>query len=196
MTLLWAAYASATKWDYSSRAKEQDLKNRLKQKGLSIRYYFIPARRMLLLNALSGGIFFFYWSFQQWRAVCSGYKNAAGVPLKYSPFLRTLFIFISFYQLTAVINHTCLYMRKKPAMGPFVWGTLLWGGLAAACTPFLGVYWRTAGGVLFLLAPYALQRRINSLAKELPPSRLKMPEIAAVLAGWTAWGALAAVKFF
>ena len=132
MALLWAAYASATKWDYSSRAKEQDLRNRLKQKGLSIRYYFLPARRMLLLNVLSGGIFFFYWSFQQWRAVCSGYKNAANTPLKYPPVLRTLFIFISFYQLTAIINRTCLYMHQKPAMRPFVWGTLLWAGAAAA----------------------------------------------------------------
>lgn len=196
MALLWAAYASAARWDYSTRAKEQELKNRLKQKGLSIRYYFIPARRMLLLNALSGGIFFLYWSFQQWRAVRAGYKNAAGTPLKYPPFLRTLFIFISFYQLTALVNRTCLYMHKKPAMRPFVWGTLLWGGLAAACIPFLSLYWRIAGGVVFLLAPYALQRRINTLPKELPPSRLKMPELAAVLAGWVLWGAFAAVKFF
>lgn len=187
--ILYAAYAlSVKKWDYDSEAKREETKKRLKSAGLSVRYYFIPAGRLFVLNALSGGVFFFYWSYKQWQAVKSGYKNSAGTPLKYWPLTRAVWGFVSFYQLAAIVNRTCVYMRKKPALPAAFWGTVLCGAVAALCVPFLGPGWHLAGAAGYLLAPYAVQRRINSLPKELPPSRVKAAEILWTALGWLLWG--------
>lgn len=185
LALLYVFYILiAGKWDYASQAKNAELKEQLKEQGLSVRYYFIPAGRLLLFNILSGGLFLFYWIYKQWQAVLSGYKNSAGTPLKYGPVLRTLFAFISFYQLNAITNRTCLYMHKRPTLSHWFWGTALWAGLAAAWTPVLPPEWRILGGVLFIIAPSVLQRRINALPKELPPFRLKLAEILWLIVCW------------
>lgn len=191
--ILYAAYAmSLKKWDYTSVQKREEQKLRLKRKGLSVRYYFIPAGRLLVFNVLSGGVFFFYWSYKQWQAVKSGYKNEAGVPLKFAPAARALLSFISFYQLAAIVGRTCAYMRKKTPFPAIFWGTALWGGLAGAFLPLLPLPWRVLCAALYLLAPCALQMRINSLPKEPPPSRVKTSEILWALAGWLVWGGFAA----
>lgn len=188
LAVFYAAYAlSLKKWDYDSAAKREEAKLRLKRAGLSVRYYFIPANRLLVLNALSGGFFFWYWSYKQWQAVTAGYKNAAGGALKYGPLARAVFSFISFYQLTAVVNRTCAYMRKRPALPAVFWGSALAGGFTAACLPCLSPWWRAAGAALYIAAPYALQKRINALPKEPPPSRLKTNEILWVGLGWLVW---------
>lgn len=188
IAILYAAYALGMKrWDYDSPAKREELKTRIKERGLSTRFYFISAGRLLGLNILCGGLFVFYWSYKQWQAVYAGYKSTSGHMPKGGPFLRAVFTFITFYQFNAILNRTCQYMRKKPALSPVIWGTLLWAGLAAAFIPALPVFWRILGGVMFIFAPYALQRRVNALPKELPPTRLKAAELFWVPVSWLIW---------
>ena len=177
------------RFDYTSEQKRQETKMLLKSQGLAVQYYFIPALRLLFLNILSGGLFFFYWTYKQWQAVQSGYKNTTGKVLKYSPWLRSLLSIVFLYPLISIINRTCVYMRKIPAFPAIVWGTLCWGGLVCACLPFLALPWRILGGVLFIITPYVLQKHINSLPKQLPPSRIKWPEIAWLLLSWAVWAA-------
>ncbi len=189
--ILYAIYALAIKnWDYTSQAKRDALRTRLKEQGLSSCYYFIPPLKLLLLNILSGGLFLFYWAFKQWQAVISGYKNTAGKPLRGGAWLRGLLGLVSFYQLCAIVNRTCQYMRKKPSFPAGLWGTLFIGGLVTACVPAVAAEWRAMGAILFLLAPYILQRRINTLPKEIPPSRLKILEIIWVPLGWLLWAGI------
>jgi len=143
--LLYGAYALfLKKWDYTSQAKRDEQKQQLKEKGLSACYFFIPPQRLLVLNVLSGGIFFFYWSFKQWQAVLSGYKNLAGTKLKMGPFGRAFWGILSFYQLTAIVNRTCAYMHKPQGLSHLFWGTALWAGLTVACLPWVpggAEYW-------------------------------------------------------
>ena len=187
IAILYVFYAlGIKKWDYTSQAKRDKEKERLKKAGLSTRYYFIPEKRLLLFNITSGGLFLFYWSFKQWQAVTAGFKNTDGTSLKYPPWLRAVCTFISFYQLNAIINRTCRYMRKRPTLSPAFWGTALWTGFAAVWVPALPAGGRITGALFFILAPYVLQRRINALPKELPPTRVKLPEILCLLFCWAA----------
>lgn len=192
--ILYAVYALGIKrWDYASEAKREEMKIRLQKQGLAVRYYFISTNKLLLLNLLSGGLFLFFWSYKQWQAVCAGYKNSSGKPLGGGPFWRAVFTVFTFYQFNAILNRTCLYMHKKPTLPCAVWGTLCWTGLTAACIPALPLFWRMAGGALFLYAPCALQKRVNALPKQLPPARLKTAEILWLPVSWIIWLALAAV---
>ena len=189
IALLYAFYVLGTrKWDYASEAKRQAQKERLQKEGLAVCYYFISGRKFLLLNLLGGGLFSLYWGYKQWQAIRAGYKNAAGTQLKGGPFIRAVFILFSFYQLTAIVNRTCLYMHKRPSFTHLFWGTAFWGGLAAACVPQVPAPWRIAGAAAFFFAPYFIQQRINTLPKTLPPSRLKMAELLWLPVCWVIWG--------
>ena len=87
IAILYAAYALGMKrWDYDSPAKREELKTRIKERGLSTRFYFISAGRLLGLNILCGGLFVFYWSYKQWQAVYAGYKSTSGHMPKRRPF--------------------------------------------------------------------------------------------------------------
>lgn len=196
IAILYAAYALGMKnWDYASAAKRDELKNRLMERGLSVRYYFIPTRRLFVLNLFCGGLFGFFWSYKQWQAVLAGYQNTTGKMPAGGAFLRAVFTFITFYQFNAILNRTCLYMRKKPTLPVMIWGTLLWGGLAAACLPALPAFWRITGGILFVLAPCMLQKRVNALPKKLPSSRIKAAELFWMPVSWMIWlGICAAVR--
>ncbi|MBR3631779.1 MAG: hypothetical protein IKN49_01755 [Elusimicrobiaceae bacterium] len=190
MAILYLIYVLGIKnWDYASEAKRLKIKEDIKQEGLSTSFYFITPKRLLFFEILSGGLFIFYWAYKQWQSMLRGYKNTTGKRLLFGPFLRSLFIAISMYQLTAILNRTCVYMRKEPAFPPFVWGTALWGGAVAACLPMLASGWRVLGAAFCLLSPYVLQNHINSLPKELPPSRIKAMEIVFLLFSWCVWGA-------
>ena len=192
IALLYVFYVVGTrKWDYASEAKREALKEQLKKAGLSTCYYFIPARRFLVLNVLGGGLFVFYWAYKQWQAIRTGYKNTAGTLPKGGPIWRAVFIAFSFYQLTAIVNRTCLSLRKRPSFSHWLWGTVFWAGLAAALLPMLPAWARVAGAALFILAPYYIQKRINSMPKELPPSRVKKAEIAWLIVCWGLWAILA-----
>lgn len=185
MALLFVFYVLGTrKWDYATEAKREAQKERLKKAGLSTCYYFISVRRLLLLNVLGGGLFVFYWAYKQWQAVRAGYKNAAGTALKMGPVFRALLIPFSFYQLNAIVNRTCLYMRKRPSFSPVFWGTVFWLGLAAVWVPVIPVWGRITGAAAFVLVPVVLQRRINTLPKELPPTRIKPAEIVWLCVCW------------
>ncbi len=185
------------KWDYTSQAKQTAEKERLQQAGLATCYYFIPVWRLALFNILSGGLFSFYWALKQWQAIKAGYKNTENTPLAFSPWLRTLFLFLSFYQLTAIINRTCRYMRKPTAFAAAFWGTAFWAGFAAAWTHVLAAPWRLAGAALFMAAPCILQRHVNNLPKNLPPTKIKLPEIVWLGACWLLWAAIGvAVKHY
>ena len=187
--ILYAIYALGLKnFDYTSEQKRLQIKDQIKQEGLSTSFYFINAKRLLFFEMLSGGLFIFYWAYKQWQAILRGYKNTSGKKLSAGPLIRSLLIAISIYQLTAIINRTCVYMRKVPAFPPLIWGTALWGGAVAACLPILAGGWRVLGGVFCLAAPYVLQQHINSLPKELPPSRIKVMEIVWIVLSWLIWG--------
>ena len=189
--LLYGAYALfLKKWDYTSQAKRDEQKQQLKEKGLSACYFFIPPQRLLVLNVLSGGLFFFYWSFKQWQAVLSGYKNLAGTKLKMGPFGRAFWGILSFYQLTAIVNRTCAYMHKPQGLSHLFWGTALWAGLTVACLPWVPWWGRILGAFFFLYPPYALQQHINNLPKEIPPSKFRWIELLPMACGWVFWGTL------
>lgn len=191
IAMLYVFYVLGTrKWDYASEAKREAQKEYLKKAGLSTCYYFIPARRFLLLNALGGGLFVLYWAFKQWQAITAGYKNSAGKMLKGAPWLRALFIVFSFYQLTAIVNRTCLYLRKRPSFSHWLWGTAFWAGLAAAAVPMLPAWARWTGAAAFFFAPYFIQQRINTMPKELPPSRIKKAEILWLPVCWLIWAGI------
>ena len=183
------------RFDYTSEQKRQDIKVRIKRQGLSLQYYFISQRRLLILNILSGGLFVFYWAYKQWQAVHAGYRNTSGKILHGGPMLRSLFCAVSLYQLTAIINRTCVYLRKIPALPAVIWGTAWWGGLTAACLPFCPVWGRILGGIFFLITPYVLQKHVNSLPSQLPPNKIKWPEIVWLLLSWVLWAAAFAIWY-
>ena len=92
--ILYVLYTLAIKgWDYTSQVKRDEEKARLKQAGLSTRFYFISTGRLSLFNLLSCGLFALYWAYKQWQAVQSGYKSTRGNKLRFGPILRTVFIF-------------------------------------------------------------------------------------------------------
>jgi hypothetical protein len=186
--LLYGAYALFLKrWDYTSQAKRAQEKQRLKEAGMSACYFFIFPKKLLLLNALSGGIFFFYWSYKQWQAILSGYKNLAGTKLKFGPLTRAIFALFSFYQLLAIVNRTCVYMRKPQALSHLFWGTALWVGAVLPLVPVLPWWARLLGAVLFIYAPFVAQTHINLLPSDIPPSQFKWVELLPVPIGWLVW---------
>lgn len=188
VALVYGVYALGMKnWDYVSEAKRQELETCLREKGLSSKYYFIAAWQLFLMNLLCGGLFVFYWSYKQWQAVRAGYKSTRSPAPKGSPFLRSLFTFVTFYQFNSILNRTCLYMHKRPSLPAVFWGTVLWAGAAAALIPALPAFWRILGGILFVLAPCVLQRHINRLPKHLPPVRLKAAELFLLPVSWLIW---------
>ena len=91
LAVAYAAYAlSFKKWDYTSEAKRLERRKVLKAKGMSDTFYFIHARTLFVLNALSGGLFVFYWLYRQWQAVLYGFKRQDGTKLAGSALLRTV----------------------------------------------------------------------------------------------------------
>lgn len=189
--LIYLAYMMLLKkWDYNTEAKRHAHKDILKQKGLSTCYFFIHPYRLLGFNIISGGFFFFYWSYKQWKSVISGYKNVTRQPLRGGAFVRSIFGLFYFYPLAAIINRTCDYMGKTQMLSPIFWTIIFWGGLTAACLPVLDVFWRLLGAVCFFIPPFVLQKHINLLPKELPPVRLRVIELFFVFLGWIAWAAI------
>lgn len=178
------------RFDYTSPQKRQHIKDRITAKGISVQYYFISTKRLLWFNILTGGLFFFYWAYKQWQAIQNGYKSTTGVTIKYNPWLRSLFSCFTLYQLIAIVNRTCVYMRKVPAFPAVVWGSFWWAGLVVACLTICPIWIRLLGAILYLVTPYVLQRHINSLPKELPPSRIKWREMMWLLLCWIFWAAL------
>ncbi len=189
LALLYGSYALFLKrWDYTSEQKRAQEKQRLKEAGLSACYFFILPKNLLLLNLLSGGCFFFYWSYKQWQAILSGYKNLAGTHLKYGPFLRSMFGLFTFYQLVAIVNRTCAYMRKPQGLSHLFWGSVLWLGALVPMISALPVWARILGAVFFFAAPYVAQSHINTLPKDIPPSQFRWIELLPVVCGWAIWG--------
>ena len=187
--LLYGTYALfLKKWDYTSQAKRAEEKQHLKEEGLSSCYFFILPDRLLLLNLLSGGFFFFYWSYKQWQAVLIGYKNLAGTRPKFGPFVRSIFGLFTFYQLLAIVNRTCAYMRKPQGLSHLFWGTVLWVGAVLPFIPVLPLWMRLLSPILFFYPPYMLQKYVNTLPKEIPPSKFRWIELLIVLVGWGLWG--------
>lgn len=190
ITLLYLVYVlGMRKWDYTSAAKRQEQKLQLQKKGLSVRYYFTSPGTLLFFTLISGGLFTFYWLYKQWQAIRAGYKNAAHTPLKYPPFVRTLLSPVFFFSLIGIINRTCLYLRKPAAWPAWFWGTLWLAGGFAVCLP-LPVYFRITGVLVFSLPPYVLQKHINSLPKQLPATKVKLPEIVGLLVCWLCWAGI------
>lgn len=179
LAVAYAAYAlSFKKWDYTSEAKRLERRNVLKAKGMSDTFYFIHARTLFVLNALSGGLFVFYWLYRQWQAVLYGFKRQDGTKLAGSALLRTVGGFGTFFQLNAIICRTCEYMHHKAPLAPWAWGFLWLGGLASALAA-PGWAGKLAGYLFFCAAPAALQNRLNALPKTAIPGTPKTPEIIA-----------------
>lgn len=179
-----------SKINYTSESKQLERRNTLKTQGMSSCYFFMIPKKLLLLNILSGGFFFFYWSCKQWQAVISGYKNATGTKLKYGAFLRAMAGIFSFYQLTAIVNRTCEYMHKKTGLSHLFWGTVTWLCPVLFLVFMIPLWVRVPAAVLFLSAPYFLQKHINTLPKEVPPSHLKFQEIICLPIGWSVWAGI------
>ena len=181
--LLYAGYAlTLQKWTYVAQADWEKRKNVLKTKGLTNTFYFINARTQFILTLLSGGLFTFFWLYRQWSAVLKGFRRLEGGPLRFGPLLRTLGGFVTFFSLGGIMNRTCEYMRKKPALPAGVWGLLWLGGLGAVFAP-VSAGWRITGYILFCAAPVAFQRRLNALPKQEPSAWPKIIELLAAAAG-------------
>ena len=183
LAVMYAAYAlSFKKWDYTSEAKRLERRGVLKEKGMSNTFYFIHARTLWVLNALSGGLFVFYWLYRQWQAVLYGFKRLDGRPLSGGALVRTVGGFGTFFQLNAIICRTCEYMHHKAPLAPWAWGVLWLGGLVTTlAAPDTTA--RVIGYLFFCSAPAALQNRLNALPKEPIPAAPKAGEIIAAAAG-------------
>lgn len=193
LALLYAGYAlSVKKWDYSSEAQREKRQTELKRLGLANTFYFINARTQFLLTLLSGGLFSFYWMYQQWKAVLHGFKRSDGKPLKGGALVRAAGGFYFFFRLAGIINRTCEYMRHKTALPAGVWGCLWLAGLICALAP-LAPSARIAGYLIFCAAPAAYQRRLNVLVKNPLPGKPKMTELIAAALGLLCTLAAAAV---
>ena len=59
----------------ASEAERTERRTQLKELGLSNTFYFIHAGTLLILNAVSGGLFVLYWLFRQWKAVLTGFRR-------------------------------------------------------------------------------------------------------------------------
>ena len=89
LAALYIAYAlTLKKWDYASEAKRTERRTQLKELGLSNTFYFIHAGTLLILNAVSGGLFVLYWLFRQWKAALTGFRRLSGQPLSGGAFFR------------------------------------------------------------------------------------------------------------
>ena len=166
LAVLYAMYAlSLKKWDYATEAKRQERRTLLKTKGVSNTFYFIHAGTLFLLNVFSGGLFTFYWLYRQWTAVPHGFRRLNAQPLPHGAFLRTVGGFITFFELNAIICRTCEYMRHKPPLPPWAWGTMWLGGLIGAIAA-PGWTEKLIGYALFCAAPAVLQKRLNALPAE------------------------------
>lgn len=193
LVVLYALYAATLKkWNYTT--EDQRIKRRvvLKQRGMSSTFYFIHNKTLLFLNLFSGGVFTLFWLFKQWKAICFGFRRLDNTPLKFGPFLRTLFGFISFFQLVALVNRTCEYTRRPIALPPFIWGTV-W-----LCS-LIGIFWTNGWNklipyLLWCYVPCAVQDKINGLTSKALSPKPKMSEataavfgLACVAAGYVAW---------
>ncbi len=191
--LLYAGYAlTLQKWTYFTQADWEKRKTALKTQGLANTFYFINARTQFLLTLVSGGLFTFYWLYKQWSSVLQGFRRLEGGPLRFGPFLRTLGGCFTFFSLGGIINRTCEYMHKKPALPAAIWGLLWLGGLAAVFAP-LPVGWRITGYLFFCAAPAAFQRRLNVLPKTAPSAWPKITELLVAIAGFIGCASLVAV---
>lgn len=181
--VLYIAYKlTLSQWNYSTEADRKKRKNLLKKKGLSNRFYFMGARTLWLLNICSGGLFCFYWFYKQWQMIFTGFKRLDGRPLSASPFWRALGGFFTFFSLGGIINRTCEYLRKRPALPAALWGLMWWGGLVATFLP-TELWVRICGYLLFCAAPAAFQNRLNALLEEPLPLKPKPAEIVATTVG-------------
>ena len=180
--ILYVLYASTLKkWNYTTQ--DQRIKRRilLKQRGMSRTFYFIHTKTLFFLNVFSGGFFLFFWLFKQWQAICFGFKRLDGTPLKYGPFLRTLFGFVSVFQLVAIINRTCEYTQRPLSLPPAVWEIV---GLSS----LLGFFWADGWNkllcyLLWCYIPCALQSKINGLTSKAISPRPQLSEMAAAAFG-------------
>lgn len=183
LAVMYAAYALSIKnWNYTSEAAREKRKAELKKLGLTNTFYFINARTLLVLTLVSGGMFTFYWIYQQWRAVLRGFKRTDGVPLKGGPFLRTLGGAFTFFTLANLINRTCEYMRQPTAWPAGLWGLVWLTGLAGVFLPTEGTV-KALGYLCFCAVPAIYQRRLNALPKTPVPAAPKLAELAATAAG-------------
>jgi len=176
LTVLYVFYSvTVKKWNYSTEAQRKERRTLLKERGLSNTFYFINDKTLFFLNAVSGGLFTFFWLFRQWKAVKLGFKRTSGLPLKHGPFIRTIFGLWTFFSLNALINRTCEYMHKRTALPPIVWGSMWLGGLALIIVS-KDVLGKVCGYLLWCYAPCALQKRLNVLPAQPLSPRPKMIE--------------------
>lgn len=191
-TVMYVVYALTVKnWDYHSEAKRKELRLRFKELGMSNVFFFTGTLKLFVLNVLSGGFFVFYWLYMQWKAVLSGFQRLNRKPLQYGPALRTVFFFISVYQLGGIINRTCIYMRKTPNLPAWFWGTV-WIVSLIGVFAFPALWAQAAAYLLFCAVPALMQRRLNALPESAIPNTPKPAEIIAAACGLVFTLALAA----
>ena len=183
IALLYAGYALGIKrWNYSSQADRERRRALLKEKGLCNTFYFIHAGLLFFLIVFSGGTFTFYWIYQQWKAICQGFKRTDGRKLSGGPLAQTLKSPFSFFTLGGIINRTCEYMHKSPAWPSGWWGSVWLCGFVTACIPWA---WsaRIIGAFLFCIVPPVYQRHLNTLPKKRVPVKPKPKELIAAALG-------------
>jgi len=183
IALLYAGYAFGIKrWNYMSQADREKRREVLKAKGLCNTFYFIHAGTLFFLTVFSGGTFAFYWIYQQWKAICQGFKRADGRKISCGPLAQTLKSAVTFFTLGGIINRTCEYMHKSTAWPSGWWGSVWLGGLVAACIPWAPAT-RLIGAFLFCIVPSVYQRHLNTLPKKSVPAKPKPREIIAAVLG-------------
>lgn len=180
--VLYLFYALTMKnWTYESEALRLKRRERCKRLGMSNVFYFIAAPTLFLLNLFSGGMFVFYWNYQQWSAVRGGFKRLDKRPLSFGPLWRTVFLGIYLFSLNAIINRTCIYLRKPGTFPAWFWGCvwlICMLGLAAAPIRFKPFFY-----VVFCAVPALLQRRLNALPSTPVNARPKPKELAVAVGG-------------
>lgn len=181
--LLYGVYALTLKnWNYTTEADKQAARNRLKKLGLSSQYFMTAPGKLYTLSFLSGGLFLFYWFYQQWKAVCRGYKNTDETPLRFSPELRALFACVSVFQLLHIVNRTAQYLRKPTSFPAAFWGVVFWlAGIAAFAAQ--GASAAVTAYAVFLAVPCVIQARINAMVGQTPPNNPKTAEWVIALLG-------------
>ena len=182
--VLYAGYAlTLQKWTYVTQADWEKRKTFLKTRGLTNTFYFIHARTLFLLTLLSGGLFNFFWLYKQWKSVLQGFRRLEGGPLRFGPFLRALGGLFTFFSLGGIINRTCEYMHKKPALPATLWGLMWLGGIALIFLP-IPTGWRITGYILWCGVPAVFQRRLNVLPKVTPSAWPKITELLVASVGF------------
>lgn len=179
LAVVYVVYAlTLKKWGYYSQAQRHKRRVALKQEGVSTSFYFIHQTTLWILTFLSGGLFAFYWYYQQWRAVFNGFKQEGASPLKYGPFVRTLFFYLSVFTLCPIIDRTCEYMKHTPNYPSSFLATLWLAGLITVFLPVAPMY-RIGGFIVFCTIPFLIQRRLNRLVKTQPPLKPRPAEMMA-----------------